>query len=99
MWIRLTVCGVTRLGVGTCNAEAFDVEKQLVGDAIRNAAMRYGVALDMWSKEELSGPDVGAAASTTDVAGGTAEARGAAGTTAPTSARPDPGIPERARRR
>jgi hypothetical protein len=52
MWIRLTVCGVTRLGVGTCPAATFDVEKQLVGDALRNAAMRFGVALSLWSKSE-----------------------------------------------
>jgi hypothetical protein len=52
MWIRLTVCGVTRLGVGTCPAATFDVEKQLIGDAIRNAAMRFGVALSLWSKQE-----------------------------------------------
>ena len=27
--------------------------KERIGDAIRNAAMRFGVALDLWSKEEL----------------------------------------------
>jgi hypothetical protein len=47
-WIRLTVCGVTRLGCGTCRAGQFDAEKVLIGDAIRNAAMRFGVALDLW---------------------------------------------------
>lgn len=48
LWIRLTVCGVTRIGVGDGpNA------KVVIGDAIRNAAMRFGVALDLWSKEEL----------------------------------------------
>jgi len=51
MWIRLTVCGVTRLGVGSVAANAFDREKQLISDALRNAAMRFGVALDLWSKE------------------------------------------------
>jgi hypothetical protein len=49
-WIRLTVCGVTRLGVGTCLPGASDAEKQLIGDALRNAAMRFGVALDLWIK-------------------------------------------------
>lgn len=52
-WIRLTVCGVTRLGVGSVARNAFDAEKQLISDAIRNAAMRFGVALDLWAKEEL----------------------------------------------
>ncbi len=51
MWIRLTVCGVTRLGVGI--AAGVELEKQLISDAIRNAAMRFGVALDLWSKQDL----------------------------------------------
>ncbi len=110
MWIRLTVAGVTRIGVGSVKSDGFDVEKQLIGDAIRNAAMRFGVALDLWSKEELSGFDTGAAASTTDVVsdvdhGITSKStRDAAGTTAPVSnkpqpTRPDPGIAEKAPRR
>lgn len=46
LWIKLSVLGVTRLGVGT--ASGGDVEKELIGDALRNAAMRFGVALDLW---------------------------------------------------
>lgn len=53
LWIKLTVGGVTRLGVGSVAANAFDAEKQLIGDALRNAAMRFGVALDLWTKEDL----------------------------------------------
>ncbi len=53
LWIKLTVLGVTRLGYGSVEGHAFDAEKQLIGDAIRNAAMRFGVALDLWSKAEL----------------------------------------------
>lgn len=49
-WVRLTVGGVTRLGCGTCKGNQFDAEKVLIGDAIRNAAMRFGVALDLWIK-------------------------------------------------
>ena len=48
LWIRLTVCGVTRLGVG----DGPDM-KQRIGDALRNAAMRFGVALALWTKDEL----------------------------------------------
>src|SRR6059058_5236719 len=48
LWIRLTICGVTRYGVG----DGASV-KECIGDAIRNAAMRFGVALDLWGKEEL----------------------------------------------
>ena len=53
LWIKLTVCGVTRFGVGSVAPNAFEIEKQLIGDAIRNSAMRFGVALDLWSKEDL----------------------------------------------
>lgn len=47
--ILLTVCGVTRAGVG----DGSPVWKILVGDALRNAAMRFGVALDLWTRDEL----------------------------------------------
>lgn len=55
LWIRLTVCGMTRIGVGTVNTAdpSGDDLKILIGDALRNAAMRFGVALDLWSKEDL----------------------------------------------
>lgn len=53
LWVRLTICGVTRLGVGSAKADSFELDKQLIGDAIRNAAMRFGVALSLWSKEDL----------------------------------------------
>ncbi len=69
LWIRLTVGDVTRIGVGTTKADAFDVEKQLIGDAIRNAAMRFGVALDLWSKEELPGIDTGASSGSSETKG------------------------------
>lgn len=48
LWIRLTVCGVTRIGCGDGVSM-----KERIGDAIRNAAMRFGVALDLWAKENL----------------------------------------------
>lgn len=53
LWIRLTICGVTKPGVGTAPANSFDLPKQLVSDALRNAAMRFGVAVDLWAKEDL----------------------------------------------
>lgn len=48
LWIRLTVCGVTRIGVGDGKNA-----KECIGDALRNAAMRFGVALDLWAKDDL----------------------------------------------
>lgn len=53
LWIRLTVCGVTRPGVGSVITGSSDEAKQLIGDALRNAAMRFGVALYLWSKSDL----------------------------------------------
>ena len=53
LWIRLTIAGVTRPGVGIAASKSFELSKQLISDAIRNAAMRFGVALDLWSKEDL----------------------------------------------
>ncbi len=51
LWIWLTICGVRKPGVGD-GASA----KEAIGDAIRNAAMRFGVALDLWAKEDLEAP-------------------------------------------
>jgi len=48
LWIRLTILGVTRIGVGDGKSA-----KEAIGDAIRNAAMRFGVALDLWAKDDL----------------------------------------------
>jgi len=56
MWIRLTVCGVTRLGYGHPDGKrGGDAIKELIGDALRNAAMRFGAALDLWHKGDLHG--------------------------------------------
>jgi len=52
MWIRLTLLGKSMLGVGTCKAEKDDAPKELIGDALRNAAMRFGIAINLWSKSD-----------------------------------------------
>jgi len=52
LWIRLTVGGVTRLGYGHADGKrGGNAVKEAIGDAIRNASMRFGVALDLWKKE------------------------------------------------
>lgn len=54
MWIRLTVCGQTRLGYGHADGKrGGDAVKEVIGDALRNAAMRFGAALDLWHKGDL----------------------------------------------
>ena len=51
LWIRLTVCGVTRLGYGDAGGrKGPNAVKEAIGDALRNAGMRFGLALDLWSK-------------------------------------------------
>jgi hypothetical protein len=54
MWIKLTVCGVTRLGYGAADGkDGPNAIKEVIGDALRNAAMRFGAALDLWHKGDL----------------------------------------------
>jgi hypothetical protein len=54
LWIKLTVCGVTRLGYGNADGKSGgDAVKEIIGDALRNAAMRFGAALDLWHKGDL----------------------------------------------
>ena len=51
MWIKLTICGMTRLGYGSADGKkGGNATKELIGDALRNAAMRFGAALDLWHK-------------------------------------------------
>lgn len=52
MWIKLHVAGRSIIGYGTA-APKPDAVKEIIGDAIRNAAMRLGVALSLWTKGEL----------------------------------------------
>jgi len=49
LWIRLTIAGVTRLGYGNAAPKkGADALKETIGDALRNASMRFGVAIDLW---------------------------------------------------
>ena len=58
MWIKLTVCGVTRLGYGDAQGkEGGNAIKEAIGDALRNAAMRFGAALELWHKGDLHAPE------------------------------------------
>lgn len=50
IWGWLTVCGVRRVCYGSCDPGKRDAIKELIGDAIRNGAMRFGVAGALWSK-------------------------------------------------
>jgi len=52
MWARLTVHGKPMLGVGSVRADKAELDKELVGDFLRNAAMRFGISLALWTKQE-----------------------------------------------
>lgn len=54
LWIWLTVCGVTKPGFGDAEGKrGGNAIKEMISDALRNASMRFGVALDLWAKENL----------------------------------------------
>lgn len=49
-WIRLTILGVTKYGVG----DDYRSGKEAIGDALRNAAMRFGIGTYLWSKSDMA---------------------------------------------
>lgn len=54
LWIRLTVCGLPRLGYGDAQGKTGpNAVKEAIGDALRNAGMRFGAALNLWSKTDM----------------------------------------------
>lgn len=56
MWIRLTVLGVTRPAYGSVPSDQHDAVKVLIGDALRNGAQRFGIALAQWQKSDRANP-------------------------------------------
>ena len=52
MWARLTILEKTMIGVGSARADKGDYLKELIGDFLRNASMRFGICLSLWTKSE-----------------------------------------------
>lgn len=52
MWGFLTVHGKTLPGVGIVVGAKEEIEKELIGDFLRNAAQRFGIASSLWSKAD-----------------------------------------------
>ncbi len=48
----LYIHGVGRFGIGSVDAKKPDLYKELASDFLRNAAMRFGIALSLWSRAE-----------------------------------------------
>lgn len=54
LWMRLYILGHSRIGYGSADGKSGgDAKKEVIGDGLRNAAMRFGCALDLWHKGEL----------------------------------------------
>jgi hypothetical protein len=51
-WFEMTLLGTARLAVGTAKENTPDCDKIVYGDALRNGAMRYGISLSLWTKQE-----------------------------------------------
>lgn len=57
LWIRLTIAGVTRIGYGDASGKKGpNAVKEAIGDALRNAGMRFGAALELWCKGDPDAP-------------------------------------------
>ena len=65
LWGRMTVCGVTRIDVGSVETKKNEVLKEAVSDCIKRCAMRFGVALHLWMGEDI--PDRSKAAGSASV--------------------------------
>ena len=55
LWIVLTLHGKSLPGYGSVEGRKSEKVKELIGDAIRNAAMRFGLALALWIKDDELG--------------------------------------------
>ena len=74
MWGYLTVLGVERMCVGTADGGKEEYAKELIGDLLRNGAMRFGIGLRLWSKADhldATGDADNELAATTGVTAGT----------------------------
>lgn len=57
LWIRLTIGNLTRIGYGDAGGKKGpNAVKEAIGDALRNAGMRFGAALDLWCKGDPDAP-------------------------------------------
>ena len=55
MWIKLTIHGATKLGFGdAAGKQGTNAVKEIIGDGLRNASLRFGVATYLWSKSEMA---------------------------------------------
>ena len=72
MWGKMTLLGKPMICVGSARADKGDYEKELIGDLLRNGSMRYGIALNLWSKQDNGGGGVSVQTITKSFPGATA---------------------------
>ncbi len=56
MWGYMSVLGKSLPCVGSAPADKEEVEKELIGDLIRNGALRFGICINLWSKSDSPAP-------------------------------------------
>lgn len=59
LWITLTVGGVPKPGYGSVDKGKPEAMKELIGDALRNAGLSFGIAWKLWAKGERGGDGEG----------------------------------------
>lgn len=73
LWIKLTIGGVTKPGYGSVERGKAEAMKELIGDALRNAALSFGVAWKLWAKgDRTEGAESAEAASSAQQSAGAA---------------------------
>jgi hypothetical protein len=95
LWIRLTIGGVSKPGFGSVEKGKPEAMKELIGDALRNAALSFGVAWKLWAKGERTDTNQGDAPSGNgSAANGTSRPAGQTVRPAASDAPPPPGPKE-----
>jgi hypothetical protein len=55
LWIKLTILGETKIGFGDAEGKTGPAAtKEVIGDALRNGALRFGIGTYLWSKSEAA---------------------------------------------
>lgn len=54
MWGFMTVLGKSLPCVGSASADKEDCEKELIGDLIRNGALRFGICINLWARTDTA---------------------------------------------
>ena len=68
----MTLLGKPMICVGSARADKPEYEKELIGDLLRNGSMRYGIALNLWSKQDSGSGGVSVQTITKSFPGATA---------------------------